>query len=159
MSSSEESESEYSIKRPTYNLQSDDEEEESLFKLYDSSSKKRKLSSRKVREERRRRRKEKEKLKLRKKKQSESVWKSIYVVQLVSAIVVVLATAIALYLINPPLTQKKRKDPYTNEKQDWKKVLFVLFIVFVLVFLLPVLVRLFLKLRNSSLSSHHKKRK
>ena len=38
-------------------------------------------------------------------------------------------TASLLYVVNPPLSQKARTDPYTSEKQDWKKVLLITIIV------------------------------
>jgi hypothetical protein len=43
----------------------------------------------------------------------------------------------ALFWINPPLTQKTRPDPYTQERQDWKWVIVALILVAFLTFVMP----------------------
>lgn len=61
----------------------------------------------------------------------------IYGTQLGIASISALITALILYIINPPLTQRKRTDDLTREKQDWRWVLITCFIVFILVFVMP----------------------
>lgn len=50
--------------------------------------------------------------------------------------------AALLYLFNPPITQLKRTDDLTSEKQAWWKVLAACFFVLLLVLLLPEFIRL-----------------
>jgi len=106
-------------------------------------------SLRKVRENKHERKRDKKIVNDKKEKDLSSLWKSTYMIQLLASVVAAVVAAISLYLINPPLTQKKRTDPYTSEKQDWRKVLFVVFLVFIFAFLIPIIVRLFMKIKGS----------
>lgn len=65
------------------------------------------------------------------------VWQKVLLSQLGLAGLSTAATATLLYVVNPPITQFKRQDPSTSEKQDWRKVLFVCFLVLVAVFIMP----------------------
>jgi hypothetical protein len=42
-----------------------------------------------------------------------------------------------LYYFNPPITQVKRTDEYTQERQDWRKVVFALSLVGIAIFVMP----------------------
>jgi fatty acid desaturase len=65
------------------------------------------------------------------------IWRKVLLSQLGLAGISAAAAAALLYLVNPPITQFKRVDPATSEKQDWRKVLLVCFIVLILVFIMP----------------------
>lgn len=66
----------------------------------------------------------------------------IYGTQLGIASVSAILTALILYIVNPPLTQRKRVDDLTRERQDWRWVLITCFIVFILVFVMPEIFKL-----------------
>lgn len=53
------------------------------------------------------------------------------------AVMASLVIGIALYVINPPITQRKSDDPGVSEKQDFGKVLIFVTIVLLAVYLLP----------------------
>lgn len=84
----------------------------------------------------------KEILQLQCKKAEDKKWYHIWLAQGILAIAAAGLVAILCYAVNPPITQKKRKDGYTSEKQDWKKVLLFTFFVFLIVLLLPEFIRL-----------------
>jgi hypothetical protein len=63
----------------------------------------------------------------------------IYGTQIGLAIASALISAGLLYWVNPPITQYKRKDTITSEKQDYRKVLVVCSLVLILVFVGPEL--------------------
>jgi hypothetical protein len=53
-----------------------------------------------------------------------------------------------LYLINPPITQKKRTDDVAVRNQDWRRVLIVAAVVFVLTYGLPEIVYIITYFQN-----------
>jgi len=69
-------------------------------------------------------------------------WYSKWLTQGILAIISSIIIALLLFIINPPITQKFNKDENISEKQDWKKVLIMCVIVFLLVLLLPEIIRL-----------------
>ena len=76
------------------------------------------------------------------KKQEDKKWYQGWLAQGILAIVSSGLTVILLYVFNPPMTQQKRRDDYTSEKQSVLKVIAVCFFVFLLVLLLPECIRL-----------------
>lgn len=82
------------------------------------------------------------------KKQEVKKWYHFWITQGMLALVVAGITAILLYIFNPPMTQRKRKDEYTSEKQSFVKVLGICFLIFILVLVLPEIIRLINVLLN-----------
>jgi hypothetical protein len=74
--------------------------------------------------------------------QKEKRWYHFWLGQGILALAAAGITAILLYVFNPPITQQKRRDELTSEKQNWVKVLAMCFFVFLLVLLLPEVIRL-----------------
>jgi hypothetical protein len=66
----------------------------------------------------------------------------IYGTQAALAVIGASLTAVLLYIINPPITQKKRPDSMTCTGQDWRKVFLMAFIVLLLIILIPELFKL-----------------
>lgn len=75
-------------------------------------------------------------------KQKDKKWYHFWLGQGILALVAAGITAVLLYVFNPPITQQKRRDELTSEKQNWVKVLAMCFFVFLLVLLLPEVIRL-----------------
>ncbi len=76
------------------------------------------------------------------KKQGEKKWYHAWLTQSILAIVGSGFTAVMLYIFNPPISQQKRRDEFTSEKQSVVKVLAMCFFVFLLILLLPEFIRL-----------------
>lgn len=69
-------------------------------------------------------------------------WYYVWLTQGILAIISSIIIALILFITNPPISQKKNKDKSISEKQNWKKVLIICIIVFLLVLLLPEIIRL-----------------
>jgi hypothetical protein len=69
-------------------------------------------------------------------------WYHILATQAIIALIPSGITVLLLYIFNPPMTQLKRTDDMTSEKQDWKKVLALTVFVFLITLLLPEVIRL-----------------
>lgn len=48
-----------------------------------------------------------------------------------------------LYIVNPPLSQQKRRDRFSSEKQSWQIVLIICVIIFLIVLVGPEIVSFF----------------
>lgn len=89
-------------------------------------------------------------------KNREKKWYAPWLGQGALALASVAIVATSLYLINPPLTQKKRKDELTSETQSVVWVIVICAFVFVLVMFLPTLIKIaseFIYKRNDTKSS------
>ena len=69
-------------------------------------------------------------------------WYSILATQAILSIIPVIFSIFFILLFNPPITQKKRKDELSVEKQDWIKVLIFISLAFLLALITPEVIRI-----------------
>lgn len=67
----------------------------------------------------------------------DTLLRRLYTSQIGLAVLSFFGTAVLLYLVNPPVTQVRRRDNRTAEKQDWRWVFLLSLLVAVLVYIMP----------------------
>lgn len=78
-----------------------------------------------------------------KEREQKTAWGLLIGTQIGVATISALISTALLYIVNPPISQKKTQDNMVSEGQDWKKVLLITLIVFFIVLFIPTFIKFF----------------